>query len=543
MAKRMKQLGRFLVSGLMLTAVSLLLRTVGVSFHAFITARIGAAATGLYQLTMSVYSPALTLATAGVNLAASRLVAEELGKRRGGHPNALLSRCLIYAGCVSAFVGIVLFALSPYISAHWLGDQAAKTLLQSLSVGLPFIALSSAMNGYFTAVRRVSRTALVQLTEQLVKILLTLFLLSRLPSSKGMVCLIVVVFVNVLCDILSYILTACLCRIESRRHHDAPHRGPEGFTPRILAITLPVSISSFLRSGLVALEHLLIPRGLKKSGASYDTAMASYGALSGMAMPILLFPASFLYSFLGLLIPELAEANERNESHKIRSYAEKVLQTVLVFGIGAAGILFGFSRELGMSIYRSSDAVYYLAVLAPLIPIMYLDTAVDSMLKGLGEQVFTMKVNVLDALVSVCAVYFLVPKMGIMGYVVVIVVSEMINFSFSLWRLRRVTGVKRVLLRHAPLSILAAGGALVLAKGIVYPFSAIPSAVIGIGCSVLLYLLFLIVFDALPLRILKTVGKAVREELSCRKEKGINTALPQYNEAATKTKEQSRAAT
>ena len=76
----MKRGGRFLLNGLMLSAVSLLLRTVGVSFHAFLTAKMGAAGTGLYQLILSVYSPALTLATAGVNLAASRLVAEELGK-------------------------------------------------------------------------------------------------------------------------------------------------------------------------------------------------------------------------------------------------------------------------------------------------------------------------------------------------------------------------------------------------------------------------------------------------------------------------------
>ena len=43
-----------MLNGLLLSAVSLLLRTVGVSFHAFLTAKMGAAGTGLYQLILSV---------------------------------------------------------------------------------------------------------------------------------------------------------------------------------------------------------------------------------------------------------------------------------------------------------------------------------------------------------------------------------------------------------------------------------------------------------------------------------------------------------
>ena len=76
----MKDAGKFILNGLMLSAVSLILRTAGVSFNAYVTSEIGAAGTGLFTLVMSVYSPALTLATAGVNLAVSRLTAEELGK-------------------------------------------------------------------------------------------------------------------------------------------------------------------------------------------------------------------------------------------------------------------------------------------------------------------------------------------------------------------------------------------------------------------------------------------------------------------------------
>ena len=59
----MKNARLFIYNGLILTAASLFLRTLGVGFNIFITSRVGEVGTGLFQLVMSVYSPALTLFT------------------------------------------------------------------------------------------------------------------------------------------------------------------------------------------------------------------------------------------------------------------------------------------------------------------------------------------------------------------------------------------------------------------------------------------------------------------------------------------------
>ena len=45
-------------------------------------------------------------------------------------------------------------------------------------------------------------------------------------------------------------------------------------------------------------------------------------------------------------------------------------------------------------IYPGTDAGRYIRLLAPLIPVMYIDTTVDSMLKGLGEQLYCMTVSI-----------------------------------------------------------------------------------------------------------------------------------------------------
>ncbi|MBQ8254953.1 MAG: oligosaccharide flippase family protein [Clostridia bacterium] len=481
----MKNARLFIYNGLILTAASLLLRTLGVGFNIFITSRVGEVGTGLFQLVMSVYSPALTLASAGTSLASSRLVAEEMGKRRG-NPRAVLSRCILFSQLSSLPIAVALFLLAPYISASWLGSNSASHLLRMLSVGLPFISLSSCVNGFFIALRKAKNSAAVQIAEQLFKMLITFSLIYSMADRADM-CLLLVVFSNVCSDIFSVVISLCLCSREAKR---LPKRSVTrgGISAAVLSITLPVSISSFLRSALTALEHILIPKGLLKSGLSYGASMAAYGTLTGMALPIIMFPASFLYSFSSLTVPEMAEANEKGDKGEIRTKMKQILGAFLIFSVGASGLIFAYGSDLGRALYGSNKVGYYLHILAPLIPIMYLDNICDSMLKGLGEQIFTMKVNVIDAASCVLCVFFLVPRVGIMGYVAVILLSELINFGFSVFRLKKVTGEKTGLLAALPKPLISVIAAILLTKPIVSLFdNCILRTVVGITLGALVY--------------------------------------------------------
>ena len=59
-----------------MTAVSLVMRSAGVSFNAYLTAKTGSAGIGLFQLVMSVYSLAVTFSGAGIRLAGMRMTVE-----------------------------------------------------------------------------------------------------------------------------------------------------------------------------------------------------------------------------------------------------------------------------------------------------------------------------------------------------------------------------------------------------------------------------------------------------------------------------------
>ena len=427
-------------NAMLLSAASLLMRTVGVGFQVYVSGRAGSEAMGLFSLLMGVYGFLLTLATSGIHLGVTRVVVDAIGKRKPQRILPAMKRATVYALFFGILSALLLFLGAEVIGIRWLGDARTVPSLKLLSATLPLIALSSAWGGYFTAVRRPYKNAAVQVLEQGFKIGITVCLFGTVFARDVQSTCLALVAGGAAAEILSFVLSFLLYRLDRHRHfgvQDNDRGTKEG--RMLLGISLPIAFTAYIRSGLITLQHVLIPLALRKSGSTHTASLIAYGCIQGMALPVILYPAALISSFSGLLVPELAEAEIRSGKRRICYMVTRVWSLSMIFSIGAAGLLITFSGELGMLLYPNTDAGYYIRVLAPLIPIMYVDTATDAMMKGLGEQVFSMKINIADALISVIFVSLLIPKMGIRGYIVTVYVSELFNTVCSVTHLLTVT--------------------------------------------------------------------------------------------------------
>ena len=176
----MKRVRVFLLNGIVLTITSFLMSGIGVWFSLYLTNKIGAEMMGVYQLIMSVYSFGVTLATSGINLAATRQIAEALGKNSRAGLRHILVKCLLYSLFFGTLACVILLLFGEQIGLSWLKNEQTILPLKIMAVSFPFIAMSSVLSGYFTAVRRVYKNASVQILEQFFKIFLTIWLLTLL---------------------------------------------------------------------------------------------------------------------------------------------------------------------------------------------------------------------------------------------------------------------------------------------------------------------------------------------------------------------------
>ena len=219
-------------------------------------------------------------------------------------------------------------------------------------------------------------------------------------------------------------------------------------------IAIPCTLSSAARSLLSTAENLLIPRELGRSGLNASSAMASYGLLQGMAMPMLFFPSSFLFPFATLLIPRMAQAFELGQTRTVADITEKALGAALQFGIFCAGIFFTFGGDWGTAFYQSTASGIYLRLLSPLVPLLYLDVVVDSLLKGLDEQFNSMKYNFADSLIRVILILLFMRFSGMPAYIAILFFSTIFNAMMSVRRLLKVSQVHLRLFRHILLPVV-----------------------------------------------------------------------------------------
>ena len=428
---------RLIFNTALLTGSSLLMSLIGMSFQVWLAGRIGSAGIGLYQLVVSVSFLCTTFAISGVRFAATRLVSEEIGSERGWGIRAAMRRCFAYALLFGLAAFLLLRACAEAIGFLWIGDARTVLSLRIMAYSMPMVSLCSAVSGYFTACGRVWKPTLVHLIEQLATIVLVALFLRNSPHGDIEQSCASVMLGTVCGDAVSLVLMLLFYLTDRGKCTECGVR-EHRLTVRMLKIALPLAFSAYARSALSTLEHLLVPRGLKSAGFSSDRALSGYGTIQGMVMPIVSFPACFLMALAELVVPELTEAQVQGRHGEIARTVRRLMKKGAGYSLAVALVIFIFADRLGVMIYSSPDAGHYLRLLAPLIPVMYTDMLCDGCLKGLGQQMWNMGINVLDAMLGVLLVWRVLPVYALGGYICIIYFNECLNFALSMTRLHMV---------------------------------------------------------------------------------------------------------
>jgi len=170
--------------------------------------------------------------------------------------------------------------------------------------------------------------------------------------------------------------------------------------------------------------------------------LSALGMFKGMVLPVIYFPATLIGSFSRLIVPEMSEAYEKDDKRKLESVAVSSVKATLVFSLFVMCVFLFFAEPLGQALYSSNEASAYIRLLAPLIPLMYLDSVVDSLLKGINGQVDSMKINIADSAVRVLLVLFLIPRSGFDGYLLITYISTILNGTLSINRFLKLSKIK-----------------------------------------------------------------------------------------------------
>ena len=396
-------------------------------FQAWMAAHIGASGIGLFQLTGSVTGLFAVVAVSGIRFTATRLAAEALAKK---HRVAdVAARCFMYSAVFGLLSGAGLFLMSEPLGFLWIGDGRTVLSLKIAAAGMPLIALSAVFSGLFAVSSRAWNAAVVSVLEQIISVFITVIALRRCdPLDLQRVCASITCSNVVAAGIA--LLIAIFLYIRDRKQY-TDNKSSLHLTRRMLCVALPLAISSYVRSGLGTAEHLIIPRCLQSIGMNAQDALSQYGLVHGISLPTVLFPACLLFALSELSVPVLTESQMNGDARAVFRIVKKLRKGTLLYAAATAAALIVLAKPIALFVYHTPEAARYIRALAPLVPIMNLDTITDGCLRGLGQQRLVMQINILDAALGVGLVMLLIPKLGITGYLLMIMATECINCLFS----------------------------------------------------------------------------------------------------------------
>ena len=430
---------KMLCGAALVAAFSFGCKGLGMLFRLYLASRMGAEGIGLYQLVMSVYALFTSLGSAGFTVCVSRLAAEDAELcgvcKAAGTARSSMRAALL----VGSFSALLLLALSYPVSQMISGGGKTLASFRILAFSMPFIALSSCLKGFFLAMRKAAVPASSQLFEELCKISVTVavltFVLGRV-TDNGALCA-GIAFGLTAGEILSF----CYLRLfffAGTKRAGKPSGGRAA--SEILPVLLPLACGNWLTSALHAAENVLVPFCFSLYSGD-GAALAEFGVIRGMAIPVLFFPFAFVSSFISMLTPEISRLNVADIPAR-NAAVGRVLRLTSVISVAAGALMFFFASEISVCFYRTEQAVHSIKTLSLVTPFMYLETVSDGVLKSIGEQTFCMRVTVANCALRVAAVFAFIPRTGAEGYLLLLVVSNTFSCFMCVFKLMRICRVR-----------------------------------------------------------------------------------------------------
>lgn len=457
-------------------------------FSIILSREIGSKGVGLYQLVMPLNTILIYITAGGISVAMSRLAAQKKAEGRLRELYRMVRVvCLIEILWTVLIVGLVMLSAN-FISSRLLSDSRTFYSILAFCPALILVSLSSTYRGMYYGVQRVFEPALIEIIEKSIKILL---MYPMVMVGKGMSLEMAAggAILALSCgELISFLLFFISFR-KYKRLNPGGGRCDNDFQLafNVFKISVPISLEGVITAIFGTISAILIPKRLQVTGISYEEALSLLGKLQGMAMNIAFFPMLITTAFNMLLIPSIAEsaANKNNKllAHRINS----AIRLASVTSSLTASIILADPIEIGCFFYKDPVVGRILAVIAPALPIIYLELISYAILNGLGKQTKLLINSIIVQTLDIILLYIFIgtPWLNIYGYALNITLASILGIFINYRLIIRSTGLSLNWCITFGIPMLCGFITYLMASNILFKCMTIP---VGICITIVIYI-------------------------------------------------------
>lgn len=164
----------FLQGALILMGATLVVKIIGVFYKIPLTRILGGTGMGYYMTAYGLFNPIHALAVAGLPVAVSKLVSEQVARGRYRDAKRIF-RLSLGLFLVTGLLGTGAMALGARLFADGVGNPAAFPAVLAMAPAVFFGCVMSAFRGYYEGLRNMVPTALSQVVEAVVRLVAGIF--------------------------------------------------------------------------------------------------------------------------------------------------------------------------------------------------------------------------------------------------------------------------------------------------------------------------------------------------------------------------------
>lgn len=466
-----------------LTLAAVTVKLVGLFYKIPITNLLGNEGMGYFGGAYTVYLFFYSIAAAGIPTALSIIISREraLGNDRF---DTMCDRVAtaIFGGVGLALSLLLFFARSPLSAA--VGDPPAKFALAAIAPSIFFTCIGGVLRGWFQGRQIMLPTALSQITEALVKLLIGVFLANyaiKKGYSAEMTAAYAILGITIgsACSmVLLLLMKLRYCRRKHRvgdlfRKSDGKLTlpRPSAIAREIARVAIPVTMSSAVVSLSGILDLATVMHRLRSIGYSAEVANAIYGNYSALAVALVNMPLVLIAPISTGLVPYVSEAAEERDNGRVLSTVEGALTVTSMIAMPAALGLLTLSRPILTMLFEDGaahSAAPLLSLLAPSLVFIALANVSGSLLQALGGLSIPLFSMTLGSVVKLAVSYVAIGKFGISGtpigtFACYLLITA-VNFSFLAVKLGRLPPFSRIFAKPLLSSIVSALSAAIAYK-------------------------------------------------------------------------------
>lgn len=428
-----------LVGTVILTVTGLLSRFIGFFYRIFLSKVFGAEGMGIYQLISPVLALSFSLTVSGIQTAISKYVASETSTHDYKSSFRTLWAGFVFSMSVSFACMAFIYRYSEWIAVTFLLEARTAPLLRIISLSIPMATVHSCINGYFYGIKKTAIPALSQLSEQVVRVG-SVYLIYHICLKHNLTPTISFAVVGLVIGESASMIVSVIA-ILIRSYHIFGWHAVRAISSsknaivatysqilgNLLKLAVPLSSNRILINILQSIEAVFIPNRLMAYGLNNSDALGVYGVLTGMSLPLILFPSALTNSISVLLLPIVSEADANGNSHTVTKAILKSIKYCLLLGFACTAFFLMFGRMAGRILYNSELAGSFILTLSFICPFMYVASTLNSILNGLGKTALTFLYSVISLIVRLLFVFFAIPIWGIKGYLWGTLASQMLQ--------------------------------------------------------------------------------------------------------------------